>query len=78
LKGREGTYAEVAVNISTFLACVTRLKHKAKQAVNATKIARRASMLETKYRTMIEDIGIKQARTMLMTETMERRRVSEY
>jgi hypothetical protein len=44
----EGTYAEVAVNISTFFACVTRLKHRAKQAVNATKIARRVSVFETK------------------------------
>lgn len=45
---KKDTYAEVAVKISTFLAWVTKLKHRAKQAVNTTRIARRANILDTK------------------------------
>jgi len=45
---KKATHALVAAKISTLFALVARLKIRAKHAVNATKMPRRASMLETK------------------------------
>ena len=74
---RKYTYADVAVNISTFLARVIRLRHSAKHAVKITRMARRAGMLETKYSTIIEDMGRRDARIILTAETIDKTYLSE-
>ena len=70
--------AEVAVDQFTFLASVSKLKNRAKEAVNITKIASLVGMLERRNKSITADIGPMRARRVVTMGKVARTVKSEY
>ena len=72
------THAEVAPKISTLLAMVVVAKQNANSPVNATAIANRSRVFDTKYRMRMLVMGIRDARTVTNTLMAECKGAAAY